>query len=154
MYYVVVAAFMFVLPVLSVAVELAVADASIGAATVCKWFAFWSVGWRLLLAGLKQIAQPQYTAHTILGLRNAESLTLVRELGFANVSMGLLGVLSLLVPSWQLGAALAGGVFYALAGTNHLFQVHRNRLESAAMLSDIFAAVVLLGACAAAVTSR
>lgn len=154
MYYVIVAAFMFALPVLSVAVEPMVTHASIGAAILCKWFAFWAVGWRLLLAGVKQIAQPQYTAHTILGLKNIESLILVRELGFANVAIGLLGVLSLLVPSWQLAAALTGGVFYALAGTNHVFQIHRNRLENVAMLSDIFAAVVLLGAFAAAVVGK
>jgi hypothetical protein len=154
MYYVIIAAFMFALPVLSVAVELVVTNASIGAAILCKWFVFWSVGWRLLLAGVRQIAQPQYTAHMILGLKTEESLILVRELGFANVAMGLLGVLSLLVPSWRLGAALAGGVFYALAGANHVFQIHRNRLENVAMLSDIFAAVVLLGACATVVVSK
>jgi hypothetical protein len=154
MYYVIIAAFMFALPVLSVAVELMVTNAAIGAAILCKWFVFWSVGWRLLLAGVKQIAQPQYTAHKILGLKNKESSILVRELGFANVAMGLLGVLSLLVPSWQLGAALAGGVFYALAGANHVFQIHRNRLENVAMLSDIFAAVVLLAACTTVVVSK
>jgi uncharacterized protein DUF6790 len=154
MYYIIVTVFMFVLPLLSVAVELMATHASIGAAILCKWFAFWSVGWRLLLAGVKQIAQPQYTAHMILGLKDRESLILVRELGFANVAVGFLGVLSLLVPSWQLAAALTGGMFYALAGTNHMFQMHRNRLQNVAMLSDIFAAVVLLGACAVAVLSK
>src|SRR5580700_11114149 len=154
MYYIIVAGLMFALPVLSVAVELTATHASIGAAILCKWCAFWSVGWRLLLAGVKQIAQPQYTAHMILGLKDRESLILVRELGFANVAIGLLGVLSLLIPSWQLAAALVGGMFYALAGTNHVFQIHRNRLQNVAMLSDIFAAVVLLGACAVAVVSK
>lgn len=147
MYYVIVAAFMFALPVLSVAIELVVTNTSVSAAIVCKWFAFWSVGWRLLLAGARQVVQPQYTARTILGLKHEESLILVRELGFANVALGLLGVLSLVVPSWQLAAALAGGVFYALAGANHAFQAHRNRLENVALISDIFAAALLLGIC-------
>ena len=154
MYYIVVAAFMFALPVLSVAVELLVTHASIGATVLCKWFAFWAVGWRLLLAGVKQIAQPQYTARMILGLENRESLILVRELGFANAAIGLLGVLSLAVPSWQLAAALAGGIFYALAGTNHAFQIRRNRLQHVAMLSDIFAAAILLGTFAAVVVIK
>jgi len=157
MYYLIVAALMFALPLLSIAVELTVSnvtDISIGAAIVCKWFAFWSVGWRLLLAGIKQIVHPQYTAHTILGLKNGESLILVRELGFANVALGLLGVLSFLMPSWRLGAALVGGVFYALAGGNHALQIHRNRHENVAMLSDIFAAVVLLAACGTVVVRQ
>jgi hypothetical protein len=157
MYYLIIAAFMFALPLLSVAVELMVtnvSDVSIGAAVVCKWFAFWSVGWRLSLAGVKQIVQPQYTAHTILGLKNGESLILVRELGFANVALGLLGVLSFLVPSWRVGAALVGGVFYALAGGNHVLQIHRNRHENVAMVSDIFAAMVLLGACGTTVVRQ
>ncbi len=156
MYYIIVAAFIFVLPVLSASAELLVTRASIGATIpiLCKWFAFWAVGWRLLLAGAKQIAQPQYTARMILGLENRESLILVRELGFANAAIGTVGVLSLLVPCWQLAAALAGGIFYALAGTNHAFQMHRNRLQHVAMLSDIFAAVILLGTCAAVVVSK
>jgi len=154
MYYIIVAVFMFALPALSAAVELLVTHASNGATILCKWFAFWAVGWRLLLAGAKQIAQPQYTARIILGLESRESLILVRELGFANAAIGLLGVLSLVVPSWQLAAALAGGIFYALAGTNHAFQIHRNRLQHVAMLSDIFAAVILLGTCAAVVVSK
>jgi hypothetical protein len=145
MYYLTVVAFMFVLPLLSVAVELMVANASFDTAILCKWFVFWAVGWRLLLAGVRQIAEPQYTAQTILGLKHTESQILVRELGFANVAIGLLGVVSLRMPSWQLAAALTGGVFYALAGTNHAFQSSRNRLQNLAMLSDIFAAVVLLG---------
>ncbi|MOA50332.1 hypothetical protein D3C78_1733370 [compost metagenome] len=74
------------------------AGAAITAALVAKWFVFWSVGWRLLLAGFKQIVQPRYTANVILGLKTDEALILVRELGFANVAMGVLGVLSL----WQL----------------------------------------------------
>ncbi|BAN48853.1 DUF6790 family protein [Metapseudomonas resinovorans] len=146
MYYAVVVAFMFLLPLLSLAVESLAAGAAITAALVAKWFVFWSVGWRLLLAGSKQIVQPRYTANVILGLKTDEALILVRELGFANVAMGVLGVLSLWQPAWQLAAALAGGLFYAMAGVSHLLQGHRNRLENVAMVSDLFAAAVLLGA--------
>jgi hypothetical protein len=147
MYYSIVIAFMFLLPLLSISAEALFAGAAISAALTAKWFAFWSVGWRLLLAGGKQIVQPRYTAQEILGLKSDESLILVRELGFANVAMGILGVSSLFIPGWQLAAALTGGIFYGLAGATHVFQSHRSRLENVAMISDIFAAVVLLGAC-------
>lgn len=151
MYYAIVALFMFLLPLLSLGVEVFIHGSVFSGALVAKWFAFWAVGLRLLLAGLKQIAQPKYTAFTILGLKSDESLILVRELGFANVSMGLLGVLSLHYPAWQLASALVGGVFYGLAGVNHMLQGHRNRLENVAMVSDLWASAVLLGAVIATV---
>jgi hypothetical protein len=154
MYYLIVAALMLALPVLSLALEWSGTHAPIDASMLCKWFGFWSVGWRLLLAGVRQIVQPQYTAEVILGLKNEESRILVRELGFANLALGVLGVLSVPVPSWRLAVALAGGVFYFLAGTNHFLQPHRNRQQNVAMLSDVFVASVLLGSCVAALVGK
>jgi hypothetical protein len=145
MYYAIVLTLMFALPILSVAVESTSASASVDPALVGKWFVFWSVGWRLLLAGVRQIAQPEYTARTILGLQSAESSIVVRELGFGNVALGVVGILSLWLPSWQLAVALAGGVFYTLAGINHALQKHRNRLENVAMISDLFVGFILVG---------
>ncbi|MEZ5608461.1 MAG: DUF6790 family protein [Burkholderiaceae bacterium] len=147
MYYVMISLLMLVLPLLCIAAECLYFGAALDAALVAKWFAFWAVGWRLFLAGAKQMAQPRYTAREILGLKSDESLILVRELGFANVAIGLVGVLSLWVPSWRLAAAFAGGLFYGLAGVMHVLKGHRNRLENVAMISDLGAAVVLLGAC-------
>jgi hypothetical protein len=144
MYLVVVAALMFVLPVACIAGELVLESAPFSLVVVGKWFVIWCVGARLLLAGLRQILQPRYTAQVILSLKSDESLILVRELGFANVAFGLLGLGSAVYPSWRLPAALAGGVFYGLAGANHVLQAHRSRLENVAMFSDLWAAVVLL----------
>ena len=146
MYYIVVVVLMLVLPAGSI-----IGDMGRGAALtpllVAKWYVFWAVGWRLLLAGVRQVAQPGYTARAILGLKSDDALIVVRELGFANIAIGTLGIASIAVASWQLAAALAGGIFYALAGVAHLLQPHRNRLETVAMLSDLFAAAVLLGTC-------
>jgi hypothetical protein len=119
-YYVVVA-LMFAFPLLSIGVEAATTGAAVGPALIGKWFVFWAMGGRLFLAGMRQIAQPEYTARMILGLKHEESRLLVRELGFANVALGAIGIVSLLAPSWRLAAALAGGVFYGLARVNHLF---------------------------------
>jgi len=147
MYYAIVATLMFLLPAISVIAEVAHGGAASWPLVVAKWYVFWAVGWRLFLAGIRQVAQPAYTAREILGLKSDESLILVRELGFANLAMGTLGIASIAVPSWQLAAALAGGIFYGLAGVNHVMQPHRSRLENVAMVSDLFAAVVLLGVC-------
>lgn len=144
MYYIAVATLMLAFPLASVGIEAATTNTAIDAALIGKWFVFWAVGCRLFLAGMRQIAQPGYTARVILGLKHDESLLLVRELGFANVAMGCVGIASLFVPSWRLAVALAGGIFYGLAGVNHAVQAHRNRLENVAMVSDLFAALVLL----------
>ena len=144
MYYAIVATFMFVLPLLSIGIEAAVVGLAPVVYLVGKWFVFWSVGIRLFTAGLRQIFQPEYTAQTILGMKSTESLLLVRELGFANVALGTAGILSLFFPTWRLPVALIGGIFYGLAGLNHVLQDHRNPLENVAMASDLFVAAVLL----------
>jgi len=102
---------------------------------------------RLLLAGIRQILQPRYTAETILGIKGDDALLLVRELGFGNLAIGVVGTLSLFFAGWVVPAALVGGLFYGLAGINHALQRHRNAKENLAMVSDLFAAVVLLVFC-------
>jgi hypothetical protein len=149
LYYVIVACLMFAFPALSIAVDARMFAAALGPALVAKWFVFWSVGWRLFLAGVRQIAQPEYTAREILRLKSSESHLLVRELGFGNVALGVLGILSLWLPSWRPAAALAGGLFYGMAGLSHAYHQQRNRLQNVAMGSDLFATVVLLGTCIA-----
>jgi hypothetical protein len=148
MYYVAVGLLMFALPTLCVIADGIASPSNSLVLLIGKWFVFWAIGARLLIAGLRQIVQPRYTAQVILGLKTEESFPLVRELGFANLSLGLIGLLSIAFPIWRLPVALAGGVFYGLAGGNHFFQSHRNRLENVAMVSDVFASIVLLGFCA------
>lgn len=114
------------------------------AALVAKWFVFWMVGVRLLLAGLRQIIQPRYTAEQILGIKDPDATLIVRELGFANTAIGCIGVACLFFRDWEFPIALIGTIFYALAGINHLTDKHRNRLQSFAMATDLFAAAVLL----------
>ncbi len=149
MYPIIVAALMFVLPLLSVVIDVGVGHQATGSYLVAKWFVFWAVGIRLLLSGLRQIVQPRYTAETILGIKNEESHVVVRELGFANAAIAVVGIGSIIIPAWVTAGALAGGIFYGLAGVNHALRPHRNRLEVMAMISDLFVAVVLLGALAA-----
>ena len=150
MYYAVVACLMFLFPLASILFDLR-SGATLGFPLVGEWFVLWSVGVRLALAGLRQIVQPAYTAREILGVGGNESLILVRELGFANLAIGAIGLVSFLRPEWRLAGALAGGIFYVLAGVNHVMQPGRNRLESWAMVSDSFVGVVLLTVCVASV---
>ena len=144
MYLTVVVALMFVIPVGWVVGAVLASHMPLSLVLIGEWFVIWSVGVRLTLAGLRQIVQPRYTAEVILSLKSDESLVLVRELGFANLAIGLVGLGSTFFASWRPAAALAGGVFYGLAGLNHALQAHRGKLENVAMVSDLWAAGVLI----------
>jgi hypothetical protein len=119
-----------------------------------KWFVFWAVGIRLSLAGLRQAITPQFTTEQILGIKSKEPFIIVQELGFANLSLGLLGISSILSDSWTMPAAIAGGLFYGLAGIRHIATKERNRLENIAMVSDLFVFVVLLVYLTGAIANR
>jgi hypothetical protein len=152
MYLFIVIALMLALPLISIVAQILLTDhgALQGAqylVVVAKWYVFWAVGVRLSLAGLRQIIQPRYTAETILGLKGTESLFVVRELGFANVSMGSVGLASLGSPSWVTPVAMLGAIYYGLAGINHCFHKGRNTLQNVALVSDLFAAFVLAICC-------
>jgi hypothetical protein len=155
MYFWLVGALMFVFPVTSTVLDTVLRHhGMLDASTVTKWFVFWAVGARLLLAGLRQIIQPRYTAETILGIKDPDAILVIRELGFANTAFGVIGVASILAPTWILPTALAGAIFYALAGINHLVHKGRNTLENVATISDLFVAAVLLGCCIITMNSR
>jgi hypothetical protein len=144
MYALVVVALMFVVPIGCTIFEVFESNQGIFAfGIVLKWFVFWAVGVRLLLAGLRQIIQPRYTAE-LLGIESPDSTLLIRELGFANTAIGCIAAGSLTWSGWQLPAAVAGSVFYSLAGVNHVLRKARNRNQNIAMISDVLVAVVLI----------
>jgi hypothetical protein len=151
MYSVFVVALMLVFPLASIGIQILFGRPdAMTAALVAKWFVFWMVGVRLFVAGLRQIIQPRYTAENILGVNDPSATLIVRELGFANTAIGSIGIVSLFFWHWELPIALIGTIFYALAGINHITDNHRNQLQSFAMVSDLFAAAVLLMSCLAA----
>lgn len=94
-----------VLPLLSAAIEAMVVAVPDIALSFGKWFTFWGVGVRLFLAGLSQAFRPQFTAQGILGIGDESAFVLVREIGFGNLAIGTLGLLSLVIPAWLLPAA-------------------------------------------------
>jgi hypothetical protein len=144
MYLAVIVLLMLALPAASVAVEaLRLGGAADIMLLIGKWFVFWAVGVRLFIAGVRQVAQPQYTAETIFEIKDRAALAIVREVGFANLSTGTLGLASLAVPAWVVPAAIVGGLYYGLAAAGHVFRSGRNFIEQTALISDVFAFVVL-----------
>jgi hypothetical protein len=110
---------------------------------VGKWFVFWSAGVRLFLAGLRQFFQPRFTADEIFGIKSDDALPLVRELGVANFSAGVVGITSLIEPSFTLPVAISAAVFYGIAGVRHVAESDRTRNENVAMISDLFISSIL-----------
>jgi hypothetical protein len=150
MYFAIVVGLMLVFPLVSIGIQVLLGGSGmLTAALVAKWFVFWMVGVRLLLAGLRQIFQPRYTAEHILGVRDPDATLIVRELGIANTAIGSVAVASLFFRDWEFPIALVGTIFYALAGINHVTDKHRNTRQSFAMASDLVAAAVLLMSCLA-----
>jgi len=145
MYALVVIALMLVVPIGCTIFEVFQSNQGVfGFSILLKWFVFWAVGVRLLLAGLRQIIQPGYTAEVIFGVKSEVSRLLVRELGFANTAIGCIAAGSLTSSSWLMPAAIAGTVFYGLAGVNHFLHKERTRNGNIAMVSDVVVAVVLI----------
>jgi hypothetical protein len=135
---------LFVLPAGCVLAEaIAGRDASDLLLIVGKWFVFWGVGVRLFLAGVRQIFQPAFTATKIFELVEPGALPIVRELGFANVTMGALGLASLANGAWLIPAAIVGALYYGLAGAGHLIRPERNSIEEIALVSDLLIFVLL-----------
>lgn len=144
MYFAIVLLLMGILPVASIFIEHFASAAAADVWTLIgKWFVFWAVGVRLAAAGIRQIVQPAFTAEKIFGIRDRDAHVLVQELGFANLAMGVLAILTLAAPQWTAAAALAGAIFYGLAGARHVLKGARNRNETIATVSDIFMLAVL-----------
>jgi hypothetical protein len=137
---------MVVAPIVSIVSEYSVGG---GAGDVLllagKWFVFWAVGVRLFTAGLSQALRPGFTAGNILGGGADRSVfQVVQELGFANLGMGLIGILALPFSGWIVPAAVAGGLFLGLAGIRHIVKPGKNTKELIATLTDLLVFVVLL----------
>jgi hypothetical protein len=143
MYFAIVILLLLVLPCASVAIQWLAGGHA--APLIGKWFVFWGVGVRLFLAGGRQTIQPRFTAEEIFGIHEIKSHAIVRELGFANLSMGTLGVCVLTRVEWVIPAAIVGGLYYGLAATGHVFQKSKNAKEYFAMISDVFIFAVLAG---------
>ena len=134
------------LPIVSGIIELA----TVGGDPVLvfgKWWVFWGVGTRLLVAGIAQLSGKGPTT-AILGAAkpSVQETQLARELGLANLCLGLAGLLAL-VPGWAVPAGVAGGIYLLLAGIMHVPKKGKNPQEQLATWTDLVVgvAVVVLG---------
>jgi hypothetical protein len=142
-YFILVSGQTIVLPIVCGLIELA----AVGGDPVLvfgKWWVFWGVGTRLLAAGVAQISGRAPTS-AILGAAqpSVQEKQLTRELGSANIGMGLAGLLAL-VPGWELPAGVAGGAFLLIAGAMHVVKKGKNAMETLATWTDLIVGVVVV----------
>lgn len=136
-------AFMLVLPVIFIGQD--TLSGSTGfMESVGKWFVYWGVGWRLVAAGAFQCFKPSFTARDIFEIDDPKAEKLVVEIGFGNLAIGIAAIVSLYVPGWTAAMALAGAIFFGLAGIQHVRNRPTTRSEIAAMVSDLAIAVILI----------
>jgi hypothetical protein len=142
-YFIVVIAQTIVLPIVSGIIELLV----VGGDPVLvfgKWWVFWGIGTRLLVAGIVQVSGGSRTS-AILGTSapSVQEKQLARELGMANLAIGLAGLLAL-VPGWALPAGFAGGIYLLFAGFMHVPKRNKNAEETLATWTDLIVGVVVI----------
>jgi len=77
-------------------------------------------------------------------MNSNESHPILRELGFANLCFGLVGIMSLFFPQWRVVSAFGSGLYYGIAGFQHLIKKPVGGNELFALVTDIIIFVLLL----------
>lgn len=131
-----------ILPVVSIGAEVILGVNILNIETVGKWFIFWGMGVASFAAGIKQTLDPAFTLEKIFLITSQDCYVIVRELGFANISMGLVGMISLFIPSWRMPAAFVSCVFLGLAGIMHIIKWPVTLNEHIALIYDILASIM------------
>lgn len=133
---------MFVLPAIAVFIEARRKQEHI-LELVGKWFIFFGVGVRLLVAGLTQIFVPSFTVDLLQA--DSSVLILVQELGFTNLLLAGIALLSLFKPNYRV-IGTAGAFYMGFAGILHLSRASSDMTsrETIALWSDLWICLVAI----------
>ena len=135
-------ALLTVLPITAALIESRIDQVPLNATNYWKWFIFWGVGIRLFFKGIKLASTPQITGLSLSSFKNRDSYLLLLELGFANMALGAMGILSLINDQWRLIAAIAGAIYFGLTDMLRLLKKTNSRHERVALVYNI---LVFLG---------
>jgi hypothetical protein len=136
---------MFIIPIISIALEIVIIQSHSNIwQLIGKWFVFWAIGIRLFIAGLRQSINPEFIASEIFQFKSNESFAVIRELGFANISLGLIGIISLFIPQWRLVSAFSGVLYLGIAGIQHIIKKPISFNEKIAMISDLLIFIIII----------
>lgn len=135
---------LFILPLLSIVYGHFIEKETFNWLLISKWIIFWAVGIRLFTAGIKQASDPAFTGTKIFKFTSQESFVVIRELGFANIALGVMGILSLVNDDWRILAAISGGIFFGLAAFQHSTRKPDSKNEWIALIYDAVVFLTLL----------
>ncbi len=142
---IIVSVFIFILPVICSATQTLLNKGILFTFELAgKWFIFSAIGLRLFIAGIKQTTDPAFTARQIFRIDSPDSFPIVREPGFANLCFGLVAIFSLFLSQWRIVSALAGGLYYGIAGLQHLIKKPAGKNEQSAMVTNVVIFLFLL----------
>jgi hypothetical protein len=133
-----------VLPIAAAALESRADQQALSWPIYWKWFIFWGVGIRLFFKGVKLASTPQFTGLSLSSFKNRESYLLLLELGFANMALGSMGILSVINDQWRLIAAIAGAIYFGLADMLRLLKKPAGRHELVALVYNLLVFVGLV----------
>lgn len=103
----------------------------------CKWFSFWVIGFGAVSVGLMQALNPAYTAN-LLNVQTSDMIV-IRELGCAQIGMGVIGLLSIRFYSFRKPAAMSYGLFILGAVILHIARLeHINIGEIVSLVDDVW----------------
>ena len=104
---------------------------------ICKWYIFWTIGFRALTTGAMQFLNSSYTMELLkLG---EESKIIIMELGFAQFGIGIIAILSLWKHSFRLPAIITYGTFMFGASVLHIVRFTIANVEEIVSLAgDLF----------------
>ena len=134
----------FILPDVCSVTELLIRNTPLTFDAVGKWFIFSAVGLRLFIAGMIQIINPSFTIKKIFQSDSHTAHPFVRELGFANVCFGLVGIISLFQPHWRIACAFGSGLYFGLAGLQHIIKKPAGVNQWFVFITDIVIFALLL----------
>jgi hypothetical protein len=134
-----------VLPITAAGLESRVDHVVLNWPTYWKWFIFWGMGIRLFFKGVKLASTPQFTGLSLSSFKNRESYLLLLELGFANMALGAMGILSVINDQWRLIAAIAGAIYFGLADMLRLLTKPDGRHELVALIYNLLVFAALAG---------
>jgi hypothetical protein len=138
-----VVAFFYIFPVISIGMTSYFENVNISNSAF-RWIIFWGIGMRLFTCGLKQSFQPEFTANNIFSVTQDKAYPIVRELGFANISLGFCGILSMFFITFRTATAFIGFIYYSLALIQHLSRKFKNESELFATITDFTIVIELL----------
>ncbi len=110
---------------------------------VAKWILFWTVGVRSLTAGIVQLVYPKYTAELIFNLGGTDFYIFIRELGVANMAIGLAAIISFKCDSWRIPVAFISLIFNLFLSLNHIIHFQAGWNEGVSLVGDLLVVVGL-----------